>query len=280
MSRSLDRFLQRLQRTMLLGPAQRPRSTHAAIAHPGERIPPTRAATAVRVVVAVAVPLAFGAALIPVRDDLTQSISLLMVVPVLLLAVTAGARIAALAAFSAALAFDVFHTMPYYRLTIADLDDVVEMVVLVAIGVLTGLITESAQRAIASTRVRQRELSAATDFIERAYLSEPDDLVVEAQRSIERLLLARQCRWQPGYHGTAGPVLSTTGAIVAGTSPGASRPATTKLPSDLEIPVGTPPDEHGRFVLRTSDADISIEERRAAATIAAALGRAISSRDA
>ncbi len=72
------------------------------------------------------------------------------------------------------------------------------MVVLVAVGIVTGFIADAAQGAVESTRVRHR---------------------------------------------------------------------------DLEIPVGRPPQEHGRFLVRTTSAEISVEERYAAASIASTLGR-------
>ncbi len=48
------------------------------------------------------------------------------------------------------------------------------------------------------------------------------------------------------------------------------------LPSTVEIPVGYPPSEFGRFIVRTNRrANVSLEERRAAATIATTLARCI-----
>jgi hypothetical protein len=46
------------------------------------------------------------------------------------------------------------------------------------------------------------------------------------------------------------------------------------LPRTIEIPVGEPPTERGRFIVRTNGhSSISLEERKAASTIAAALAR-------
>lgn len=76
---------------------------------------------------AVVAPAAFAGLLVPMRDSLAQSRSLLMVVPILVVAVAGGARLATVAAVSGALAFDVFHTRPYYRLPINQTADIVEM---------------------------------------------------------------------------------------------------------------------------------------------------------
>jgi hypothetical protein len=224
---------------------------------------------------AMCLPLVVGFALVPARATLDQSLSLVMVLPVILIAVLAGARPGALAALSAAATFDLLFTVPYYRPTIDDVDDVVETVVLLIVGILVGLVTDSAQRAIASTRIRHRELTAITKFVDQMGVAEPDELIEHARLGITELLSAGECRWHPGYHGTTAPVLTASGGLVAG-GPGGDRHTTSaRLPSSIEIPVGLPPSEVGRFVVRTSATDVSIEERRSAAIVAIALGRAL-----
>lgn len=272
----LDHTLRRIQRVFVLGPGAPAPDPEPVPAFPGQRRRPDTARVLVAVVAAVALPIAFGAALIPARDHVSQSVSLLMVLPVLVVALLGGRRLGSVAALSAAVTFDVFHTQPYYRPTIDDPDDIVETVVLFAIGVTIGYLAESAQRAVVAARVRRDELTAVTNFIRHIGTSIPGEQLVEhAGNSIVSLLDAHECVWRHDYKGTASPVLQTDGSLQSAL-PGGGDEGGGTLPLTIEIPVGQPPTEHGRFVVRTNQrASVSLEERRAAATIAVTLARCI-----
>lgn len=272
----LDRVLRRIQRTFVLGPG--------APAPTREPVPPTpvprhrnsTSRTVVTVAAAAVLPIAFGVLLITVRGEIGQSISLLMVLPVLVVALLAGRRLGTLAALAAAVAYDVLHTHPYYRATIDDPDDVIETVVLLAIGVSAGYLAESAQRAFVTSRVRREELAAVTRFLEHIGTSASgEELAGHAGASILSLLHADECVWRPGYRGTASPVLRSDGTF-ASTLIDDPSSGVGFLPRTIEIPVGQPPTERGRFVVRTNRrAGVSLEERRAAASVAAALARRV-----
>jgi K+-sensing histidine kinase KdpD len=199
-----------------------------------------------------------------------------MVLPVLVIALLAGRRLGTVAALAAAAIFDLFHTQPFYRPTIDDPDDIVETVVLLAIGITTGYLAESAQRAVVAARVRREELAAVTNFIEHIGTSISDEELVEhAGVSVLSLLDAHECVWRPDYKGTASPVLKPDGTLTSGPI-GEGGGGGGTLPLNIEIPVGLPPHEYGRFVVRTNRrANVSLEERRAAANIAATLARCI-----
>jgi len=231
------------------------------------------------VVAAVVAPIAFAALLIPARDPLTQSLSLLMVLPILVVAVAGGARLATIAAISGALAFDVFHTEPYFRFAIDQAADLVEMTMLLIVGILTGVIASSAQRALAGASARRRELDAVTEFLDHLDADRPDDMVDGARASIEKTLLARSSTWRAGYRCTAAPTLQRSGTFSASSAMTAHQLHERALPAQIEIPVGRPPREHGRIIVNCSDAEVSIEERRTAAAMAAALGRLLGSPD-
>ena len=272
----LDRTLHRVQRIFTLGVAAPPADPAPVPAYPERRRSSSTVRTATAVAAATALPVAFGAALIPVREHISQSISLLMVLPVLVVALVAGRRLGSLAALAAATTFDVLHTQPYYRPTIDDPDDIVETIVLLAIGVTTGYLAESAQRAVVAARVRREELAAVTNFIEHIGTSIPgEELAEHAGASILSLLDAHECVWRPDYKGTASPVLKPDGTLSSALI-GTGGEGGGTLPLTIEIPVGHPPAEFGRFVVRTNRrASVSLEERRAAANIATTLGRCI-----
>jgi K+-sensing histidine kinase KdpD len=272
----LDGTLRRIQRLLTLGPGTPPPDPAPVPAHPGRRQSHDAVRTVVAVATAAVLPIVLGAVLIPLREQLSQSNSLLMVLPVLLIALLGGRRLGIVAALSAAIAFDVFHTQPYYRPTIDDPDDIVETVALLLIGITAGYLAESAQTAIVAARIRRKELAAMTNFVE--HIGTPisgEELAEHAGASILSLLDARDCVWRPDYKGTASPVLKADGTL-ASTHVGDWDQGGGVLPSTIEIPVGYPPSEHGRFIVRTNQrTTISLEERRAAATIAITLARCI-----
>lgn len=272
----LDHALRRIQRVFTLGISTPPPEPEPVPAYPGERRRPHTARVLVAAAAVVALPVGFGAALIPLRIHISQSISLLMVLPVLVVALLAGRRLGTLAALAAAATYDVFHTQPYYRPTIDDPDDIVETVVLLAIGITAGYLAESAQRAVVAARVRRRELTAVTNFLEHIGTTIPgEELAQHASSSIVSLLDAHECVWRPDYKGTASPVLQPDGSLQSVMRGGREGGGST-LPPTIEIPVGHPPTEHGRFIVRTKHrSNVSLEERRAAASVATTLARCI-----
>ena len=265
-----------VERYFAFGPSRRiPTATATASAHPDGRLHRSVRHEVAIVVASVVVPVAVGAALIPFREELSQSIGLLMAIPVLLMAALAGPRSAAIAAIVAAFAFDVLHTVPYHRLTIDDPDDIVETLALLSIGLLAGVLAQRADRTERSARVRARELDAVIDFVVSTTSSSPPDrMVTDAGASVGALLSAASVDWRPGYRGAVGGVLQADGSLAtpAASNHDARRSRDAALPSTIEIPVGTPPTEFGRFVVRCGDdARVSLEERRTAAAIAIVL---------
>lgn len=272
---TIDRALHRLQQALVLGAPNRRITPRPAPAVPGAPRKASITGTIVGHAIAALLSIGVAAALIPLRDDLSQSISLLMVIPVLLVALLAGAPHATTAALAAAAAFDFFHTEPYYQPTIDDPDDIVETVTLLIIGIAAGYLAQSAQRALVAARVRRQELAAVTSFLDQLGTGiDPDDLAEHARHSIEHVLNATSCDWLPDYQGTASPVLNPDGSIVHHAAIH-STPDGGQLPTTIEIPIRTTPGP-GRFIVRTRrNAIVSTEERQAAATIASALGRHI-----
>lgn len=272
----LDQALRRIQRMLTVDTSPPPHDPEPVPAYPGQRRRPNTARGLAALAAATALPIAFGVALIPLRSHISQSISLLMVLPVLVVALLSGRRLGTVAALAAAATYDVFHTQPYYRATIDDPDDIVETIVLLAIGITTGYLAESAQRAVVVARVRREELTAVTNFIEHIGTGVPaEELADRASSSIVSLLDAHECVWRPNYRGTASPVLQPDGSLQSAL-PGGGGAGGGTLPLTIEIPVGQPPIEHGRFIVRTNRrASVSLEERRAAATIATTLARCI-----
>jgi hypothetical protein len=286
MTRQLDRAMGWVSRFLNFGPKNRVAAVPPAPRRPGDaaRSRPTWPAYAV----ALLAPVAFGLLLIPLRETLSQSIGLLMVLPVLFIALLGGVRLGSVAAISSAVMFGVVHTEPYYRFKIDSGDDVIEVVVLLVVGVLVGILADSAARSVLNARVRGRELDALAEFIgyvSHVGLDGPDDaLVNKGAETVRSLLSARTYEWRPGYRGTAAAVLRPDGTI----TPLPGTPSTSEdlldtavLPPVLEVPVGYPPNEKGRLLVHCSaEVEVSLEERRAAATLAIVMGRLLQGRSA
>jgi K+-sensing histidine kinase KdpD len=277
MTRQLDRAMGWVSRFLTFGPKNRVATVPPVPRRPGDAAPtrPSWPAYAV----ALLAPAAFGALLIPLRETLSQSIGLLMVLPVLFIALLGGVRLGSVAAISSAVVFGVVHTEPYGRFKIDNGDDVIEVAVLLVVGVLVGILADSAERSVLNAKVRGRELDALAEFIgyvSHVGLDGPDDaLVTKGAEAVQSLLSARSYEWRPGYRGTAAAVLRPDGTISQ------DELDTAVLPPVLEVPVGSPPLERGRLLMHCStEVEVSLEERRAAATLAIVMGRLLDGRSA
>ena len=136
-ARALERFVS----DVALGPARRPKRSHAELDEPGgrSRVPSRRRAVAY--VLAVALPAVVAAAMIPVHADHGRTTAIVLVVPVVAVAALGATGPAVVAALSAGLSYDFFLTEPYYRLAIDDSDDVVAAVTLVVVGLIVGVLS-------------------------------------------------------------------------------------------------------------------------------------------
>ena len=118
MNHHFDRTIEHVKQLLVLGPAQRRSKVPAPSNRPDGRRSRSSRATSAGVIGAVVAPIAFAALLIPGRDALSESLSLLTVLPIAMVAVAGGTRLATIAAVSDAHAFGMFHTEAYYRFAI------------------------------------------------------------------------------------------------------------------------------------------------------------------
>jgi K+-sensing histidine kinase KdpD len=241
--------------------------------HPGSPRPRSVANRAARLVAAVVVPVVWALLLIPLRDRLSDSVGLLMVVPVLVAAVAGGLGPGTLAAISGASAFALFHTEPYGLPRIDRASDVVESLVLLAIGLVIGLLVDAVRGARSAAVVRRSELGALGNFLRTFAEGSPEDLVTTARTSIATLLDAESCDWEPGVSSSGLPVLHADGMVrLVDRDPSATVTTvdSSVLPPVLAVSAGST----GRFIVgSTATRRTSLEQRRAAWIVAAAVGR-------
>jgi two-component system sensor histidine kinase KdpD len=231
-------------------------------------------------VAAIVAPLAIAAALIPLRDELDQSTALILVVPVAIVALTGGIGPGLLSAASATLSFDVFLTRPYYGFAIHDNDDVVAAVTLLVVGVLIGATGSRLARVGTRALARRRTLDNLMAFVQTVAEGDitDDALVNHAGANISMILGAAGCEWRPDGGASSAPTILPNGQLMGFSMDlGEDR---AQLPSPTELPVVDADRAYGRFVLLpTVGQDVSLEERRTAAAIAALLAHALSERE-
>ncbi len=111
----------------------------------GDRAAGTKWLTGAWLVVGATVPAAASAALVSVRGTVPNTdIALLITGAVLIVAASGRRSAAAIAALSAAVSFDYFHTLPYHSLTIANRNDALATLVLGLLALAVGQIAAQA----------------------------------------------------------------------------------------------------------------------------------------
>lgn len=230
-----------------------------------------RLARVVGFVAAVVAPVLVCLAMVVVRDDIDRSTAtLVLVLPVVLVAVIGGTGPATLAAVVSSLSFDVFLTRPYYRADIHAAEEVETTLILLVVGVAVGQVVARETRSRARSTVRAGQLDALVTVVTAAAQQLPEpELAERTESALSDLLDLREAHWSPGYHGVAHPVLTRTGALVEESGPSRTGYDTGLPATGVELPVTTDGRELGRFVLVPAHhTPISREERRAAVAIA------------
>jgi hypothetical protein len=147
---------------------------------------------------AVALPLGFGAALLPFHDRLEgTNAALLLVVAVVVVASFGRRSAAALAALSAAAAFNLFHTAPRYSLRIESSDDLQTTVLLLIVGIAVGELALRTRRAQASALQGRRDLASLHGLGRLVADGEDADYVLMATAAeLTDLLSLVDCRFE------------------------------------------------------------------------------------
>src|SRR3954470_21911860 len=97
-------------------------------------------------VVAVAVPLIVGMALVGVRGEIDSQITALVLVVTVVAGGQVGGRLGGLvSALMAATSFDFFHTEPYLSLKITNAKDIETTILLLIVGLAVGALADRLQ---------------------------------------------------------------------------------------------------------------------------------------
>ncbi len=227
--------------------------------------------------VAAGLPVVAAVALVPVRHDIDNSTALLVLAAIVPgIALLGGRWPTAIAAVSAALSFDLFHTEPYGSLVIHGADDVVKTLLLLVPGLLAATLVAHRAEAEASLEERRDDLRRVRD-VTRAAERSPEALVERLELELTQLLDLESATYLPGLEVGAMPRITSLGVVIPpGTPPlDPSRPQTWLV----EIPVSVVDRQLGRFVLHpkrpTSGTDLPVGRRDLALTWADQLAFAL-----
>ena len=230
----------------------------------------------IAILAALAVPLAVAAVLLPFRASWSNTNVALLLVVVVVGVAAIGNRVAgALAAVWAAVWFDFFFTVPYYRFTIRSSADVTTAVLLLVTGL-----------AVSQLAVRARRLKVIT-VTDAGYLAQihetaslaksatvPDVVVNHVREQLVGLLGLDGARFEYGSLVGHPPRLEPDGTVMVGRSRWDVE--LSGLPAEeIELRTFGNGQYYGRFMLKAKPGSKpSLQARLVAVTLAGQAGRA------
>ena len=233
----------------------------------------------IAIVAALAAPLAAAAILLPFRGSWSNTNVALLLVVVVVAVAAMGSRVAGtLAAVGAAIWFDFFFTLPYYRFTIRSSADVTTAVLLLVTGIAVSQL---------AARVRQLKVVAITDAGYLAQIHEtaalaksarfPDAVVDHVKGELTRLLDLEGSRFEYGSLLGHPPRLEPDGTVAVGHSRWDIEQW--GLPGDeIELRTFGNGQYYGRFMLKAKPGSKpSLQARLVAVALVDEAGRALAS---
>lgn len=148
--------------------------------------------------VGAAAPFVAAAVLVPWRESLLNAnVALLLVAVIVAVAVAGGRQAGAVAAVASAVAFDLFHTLPYGQLRMSSGDDVETTVLLLAVGLAVGHVAALGRDARRSADQRGGEIRWIYRVAETAAGgADVPEVIAVAQAELAEVLTLRECRFE------------------------------------------------------------------------------------
>jgi hypothetical protein len=234
---------------------------------------------ALAVTAALAVPLAAAAVLLPFRSSWSNTnVALLLVVVVVAVAATGNRLAGTLAAVWAAIWFEFFFTLPYYRFTIRGSADVTTAVLLLATGLVVSQLAARARRlkVVAVTDEDYLAKMHGTSALAQSARS-PEAVTEHVGDLLASLLDLEEWRFEYGSLRSHPPRLEADGTVVAGD--GSRDVQQAGLPAELELRVSGNGQYYGRFLLKPkAGSRPPVQARLVAVALAGQVARACSAR--
>ena len=222
-------------------------------------------------------PIFVAGALVGLRDSmLNANVALVLVLVVVAVSAAGGRSAGAVAAVTAALSFDFFHTRPFLNLRIAASDDIETALLLLAVGLVVGQLSARAGKAAKSAEAASGEIQRIRRVAALAAGGEEAaDVILSAQSELVALLRLKSCHFEaPPFTGTV-PRLERSGVVEERVHHLAREGFA--LPQDgVELIVLGRGQQLGRFLLVPQPGvGASLEERVVAVAIADQVGAAL-----
>lgn len=191
-----------------------------------------------------------AAALVPLRDHVSAAnVALILLIPVLAAALIGG-RVAAIgSSVVAAMTFDFWFTRPYFSLKMNDSDDIVTMVLLVAVSLIVaeaGIRLREYRKTAEARRVALQRLYRVADLASHGAVAEDVEITVCAE--LMGLLELEHCEFKAGPSVHALPELTRRGTLTESTLRSTRRGLVAET-GPFEIPVESGGRAFGRLVL-------------------------------
>ena len=225
-------------------------------------------------------PLLVAALLVPFRGDafVAANVTLVFVMVVVIAAATAGKAAGTTASVVSVMAYDFFLTRPYQSLKIDRLQDVVTVLLLLAIGLLVAELAGYAWRTRALASRRADALARVGRVSELVAAGAGAEKVQQAvEHELTELLSLRGCRFETTPYEELLPVIEPNGVLAGGRRRWVGRELS--LPAEgAQLPVRGRGHEHGRLVLVPDwDVGVSVSGRVTAHALADQLGASLGS---
>src|SRR5262245_4200981 len=174
----------------------------------------------VALAIGAAVPFAVALVLVPLRDDVDNAnVALILSASVVGVALFGRRSASVVAAVSAMVWFDFFHTQPYESFTINSHDDVVTAIVLLAVGIAVGEIAIRMRRAEQAARQSSQDIARIHAIAELVASGEDPDMVgLAVATELNELLSLKDCAFESGSDPPSEPmaVLERSGEVRIG----------------------------------------------------------------
>jgi hypothetical protein len=228
-------------------------------------------------VAAFVLPLGVAMALIPLRNNTPNAtIALILAAVVTVLASTGTRATAAIAATSASIGFDVFHTRPYESLTISRAQDIETTGLLLVVGLIVGQLAAVNRRHRKLAAQSSYDLSRIHGVAEMVAAGEPvDQVILAVANELSDLLTLRSCRYDPSFAERPGPFIERHGDVSWGSIRWGYR--TMGLPStEVSLVIEHQGHPLGRYVLEAHPgARVTDDQLLAAVSLADQTGAAL-----
>jgi K+-sensing histidine kinase KdpD len=213
---------------------------------------------------AVLAPIIAAVLLLPLRGTIDNTnTALLLTIPVLAISVVGHRWVVLIAAASAATAFDFFHTLPYYRLTMRHGADILTASLLFIVGLISGQLALRARFNQSRSRLHARDIARIHAIAELVASGEaPEFVVITVAGELRELLGVDDVQFEPAPVSTHTAQLPTLGDLAAAPH---ERPDHVAAPSKLALPIATAGRSWGAYILTANAGLVAPNAPRAVA---------------